>query len=462
MATLLPRMTPRMRNIAMEFLAFQEGDKIGVQMEEQVSKILNRLKDEPKIKDIDLPDTPEGKALTKLIFDRFGIKVDFICDEHLAAIIPFYSNRNHIFLHEMLRGDITKRDQQKILNQSQTQKGVVNREKVYVSGIFSEYEHELYMNFRQLAAINLTAPEIVAVLLHELGHAFNACEYSDRMETNNQVLADVFREMTQSNDKRDMVYIYRELKKVNKDVTEAEVDTIVNGNRVIAGYTWFKVIIGSVQGQLSNQTYSKTSFEAGSDMFANRFGYGRQIVSALDKLNKSSFWTSGSHTQIWLSYFLQTMSFVLTALMIHNRLAMGGFFLAFGLTGFGVITLTHALWMIFILVMAIRASGEDVRDFSYDEIKVRYGRIRNDLIEFLKRAKLSTDRTREVVDSIKDIDAVIHTSAEAKNLYTVLANVIFPGARAGANSVAEQQLLEKLTSSDLFLHSAELRLAAAE
>lgn len=107
-------------------------------------------------------------------------------------ILPYYSNRNHIFLSDFWRGEINIVEQSKLLNKQEGQSGSVNLHRAKLSGIFSEYTNPLYMNFGELMRhSNLDAAEITAVMLHEIGHGFNACYYADRTDRVNQVMRSI-------------------------------------------------------------------------------------------------------------------------------------------------------------------------------------------------------------------------------------------------------------------------------
>ncbi len=91
-------------------------------------------------------------------------------------------------------------------------------EKAKLGGFFSDYEHSVYMNFTELVTTFKMEPgEITAILLHELGHGFYACEYSDRHASSNQILSNLSKELAKDKVKRNPDYIYKELVKLNPE-----------------------------------------------------------------------------------------------------------------------------------------------------------------------------------------------------------------------------------------------------
>lgn len=432
----------RKKHISLEMIDIQ-NDNFGQDLELVITELCNKITSGQYRSNDDIEDSHEVRDLGNMIFERLGLKTTFICNSALAAILPLYLNKNHIFLHEFLRGNFTIPSQQKIVRDANGRKGTVNTHSAKLGGIFSEYSNELYMNFKELVkTVKATPAEIVAIMLHELGHGFYACEYSNRLETNNQILQAVAQEINTKKSKADRSYIFKELSIVNPKTTQAEVDELVDGNEIVAGVRWFRTIIGSVKEQMNNSVYSQTSFEALADNFASRFKYGRPLMTGLDKIHRTfgSDETSGGLRTFLL--LCETISFVLlaaaTVIMIGINLP---YMLFFGIIAF----------------LTLRVKGEDYKDYTYDELDIRYKRTRHQLIEQLKNVKLSSESSKHAIESIEILDKLISKTVTFKGPLDVLANLIFSDARAAKASVQEQQVLEELANNDFFLMSAKLR-----
>lgn len=386
---------------------------------------------------------PVIQRIEAMIWERFKIKVEIITTEHAAAILPFYSNRNHIFIPEFFRGDLNIREQTKLLKNFDDRRGEVNLEKATVSGIFSEYEHPLYLNFFELIKNQeFTASDLAAVTLHELGHAFYACYYSDRTDRTNQVMASIARNLL-GKETGDVDYIYKELVKISPSATKASVDKMVNGPRIVAGATWFKEVVTVVKSQTLDDTYNATSFEQRADNFATRFGYGKQLVLALDKLS-----TFSPEKNKGVRVVLQMVALSTTVILAS---------LIFGLLATGSVG-TALLFVLYKLVF-ISAFREDAADYTYDKLKLRYLRIRADAIDQLKNTQLKKDKVRDILDAVYAMDLSIKETAVMKTLPSYIANFVFSGARQADSSITDQQLMESLASNDLFIQAAELRQA---
>lgn len=387
-----------------------------------------------------LANQPVIKEIEKAIFTRFGMKVEVVTHQAPAAILPFYSNKNHVFIPDFFRGEFTIRDQQKLLSKLDGQKGTVNLQKAKLSGFFSEYVHPLYLNFHQLLKDELTIEEIVAVTLHEIGHGFYACYYADRMDQTNQVLADIARHLL-SKESGDVDYVYRELSKVTDKVKAEEVDKMLNGPKVVAGAAWFKAIVQVVSSQMDDSTYDQTAFEERADNFASRFGVGRELVLGLDKLYKGAPDKN------------RAIRFIVQLMAAMTTVAFAGLVIGLVVGGAAISALFCAVYGA-IFLMTFR---EDLQDWTYDRVKDRYLRIRRDAIDQLKNNELSPAMQKHYLEMIYSIDAAIKETVVVKTLPANIANFIFSGARKASNAISDQQLMEALGSNNLFIQSARLQ-----
>lgn len=433
------RLTANDGLFAIESIATQT-DRFGQKLESLIGLIHKELQDDPHAEISDRHVAIRG--LEEAIFGRLGLRVGIITNEHAAAILPFYSNRNHVFLPEFIRGHLNIRDQTKLLRTMEERKGSVNLEKAELSGIFSEYVHPLYMNFFFLVKVmELTPEQITAVLLHELGHGFYSCYYSDRSDRTNQVFASISRHLMKE-EVGDIEYVYRELTKITPSITKGEVDKMLNGPKVVAGATWFKVVMGVVKSQTIDDTYNKTSFEQRADNFATRFGYGKHLLLALDVLSKHSIEKAGKgwHT---FAHMTSVLFMMVGALLVFSLISTGsvGLALFFGALKF----------------VTVLAEGENIRDYTYDRLKFRYQRVRQDAIDQLKNTKLKSSVVKDYLEQIYTMDEIIKSTSVFKSIDNRIANFIFSGAREAEASITDQQLMETLASNDLFVQAAAIR-----
>lgn len=421
-----------------------QTDGFGQKLEGIIAIACDYIQDKPESRMDFGTRNPMILAIQDAIFKRLGIRTDIITDHGLAAIMPFYSNRSHIFLPDWIHGHLSIRDQNRVLENLKTPRGTVNLEKAKVGGLFSEYTHPVYLNLWVLVNhLEMTPAEITAVLLHELGHGFKACYYADRTDRTNQTLATIARHI-QDSEKGDLDYIYVELQKIKASTTKEEVDRLVNGNRVVAGAQWFKTITDVVREQTLDKTYNQTSFEAEADSFASRFGYGRPVVTALDKLS------AGSAEKSTGVYILTQVS---DALGLMSGIAMV-------VVAAGAGAILPALLFSLTTFLIVYSSREDVRDMTYDHLKDRYQRLRNDAVNQLKDAKASKEQAKATLQAIEDLDIIIKQTRIVRTLPFWVASFFYSGSRAASKSISDQKLMEGLAANDLFIESAKLKTLA--
>lgn len=383
------------------------------------------------------------KAIETSVAKRFGITCNIIHNSDLAAVLPFFPNKNHIFINEFFRGNFTIPDQEKIIKKSAEKKGFVDTVNAKVSGLFSEYNSPVWINFQELfVTFNLSPSEVTAVILHELGHIFHACEYSDRFESANQVLLSIAKDLKDDKKEKNSAYIFKELKNINSDIKEEDVDKMINGGKIIAGYYWFKAVIGIVDTQMRNNKYDESSFEQLADNFAARFNYGRQLVSGLDKLHSAFDSYEKSRLTIITAEFFSLMTFTFS---IIGTLALIPTILPLGILA-GLFSFAF-----------FRLHGEDKISYTYDDLQTRYKRIRQQLIERLKDENLNKKYIQTILDELESVDEVIAETFKYKLILRRIANAVFGRARDAKSSIEEQQLLEELANNDLFVLSAQAK-----
>jgi hypothetical protein len=378
----------------------------------------------------------EVKQIEKLIYDRIGMKIKIKVFADLpAAVIPFFSNPSNIFLHKSLQ-QVGVGSQQKKMKELIGQRGTVDNRKARLGGFFSDVEVMVFMDFVGLFQnVRTTVREATAFLFHELGHGFYAFEYADRLSTTNQVMAAAALAMT-DNDPKNRELLYVELQKIDKKVTKDDVAKLISEHRIIAGKKLFAMVQGHVDSQLKNGAYDKIAFEQMADNFANRFGYGREIVSGLQKF-RAVYGTPDTAFAV-IQYSLVAYMALGAGIIAAGSFIIGGFYIVF--FG-GILSLL---------------TGETARVNTYDDTKIRYKRVRNDMIDALKDREIDSDVKKVLLMQISDIDAVIDKTPIPRTILDQIANFVFTSEREAKGSMQHQQQLENLSSNELFVKSSQL------
>lgn len=434
--------------LSTEFISHQEGS-LGTKFDIIFQNIIDEFNKLGKdIKGSDLyKNIPGIKLLEDTVFNRFGIKVKFVhSSKTYMAVLPMLVNKFHIFLNDVLHGFKGIKEQEAVLKGWEDKKGYVDLENAVVSGIFSTYDHLLFMNLPLLIGdIKLTAKELSSILIHEIGHLFNNYEFANRIERTNEVLLNLSHELKDNNDIKKIEVIYKQY--LDLTGSKEDLDLFTSGKtRVVIGTILFKKHFQYVTSQWQHGKNDQTGSEVSADVFAARLGYGNELIKALDKINKTNGVTElleSADNMILISMVIVPCAYIALLLLL------------------GSITPAVMVTVFFggIFLSLANRLGADSIDMTYDTIKVRYIKIREQYIDILKNSELSTADAQHILEQIYSMDAIIKGAKEYNLFITKVGNILFSKHRAAVNDIALQRLIEELAHNELFLKSAELNVA---
>lgn len=439
---------PTLSRLGLEMIDFQK-DGFGKVLENFFKQIEADIKNNEYRNPKELHDSDYPQQLEKLVLSRFGLKIHVNMNtDCLGAIMPYYANNQHVLAANWVRDFIDDdADFNKIRKDIANKTGFIDLKKAKLGGIFSVYVHECWLDvYSMVTFYKMTPGQMAAILLHEIGHAFTYYEYADRLTRTNQVMLNLTEHLF-SNKEKDLNYVYAEVKKI-KDITKEEAEVIASGNRVIAGVKLSRVYIESVGEALTNSKYNDTASEQLADMFASRFGMGRELIEGLEALYKAHG-GAAEHKEGVGRFFMYLMSFLaemmLPAVILIYCLPVS-------------VPLGIALGA-FILILLIYNSGDAVRDMTYDDLKQRYVRIRQEYISLVKDKNLGIPALKNHIDKLDYVDKIIADLKPYKGFLRAVSNIAFGVSRDAKADIELQQLIENLAHNDLFLMSAKFRIA---
>lgn len=438
-----------MRSISLELIQYQNEDKFPVQL----NTILEHIYDEIDRKEYkDNSDLMKRcKSLEKietLIRDRFNMTVLFDRQLHsyvAAAIMPFMSdylvessslkNFSSSLLADLFSGvnifkHINKlsKEKEEHFKKIHNRKGYVDRKNARVGGYLSEVKNYLIINFYTLKGLGVTPSELTSIILHELGHAFVGLESHYRLSTTNNTIMDILDNINQNKTDKAKYIFKRHFDE--KDLQKAS----LGSNEEITDF--YGKLAGSYIERLDshflNGKYDQTNYENLADSFAVRFGYGKDIVSGLNKLHQHS----GELVPNTKAMFATLLSIELLSYSLMFVLA--------GLPGvvFGV--------FMTLVVHQVEVESHMTYDFPID----RYTRIKNGVINNLKNRNLPSYVVKDLIDQYMFIDDVIQKSLYFKGIIPMLSDYIIPNNRSKAKTIEVQRIIENSLNNDLFLKSA--------
>ena len=442
----------------MEMISFQMNDDFGPQLEEIISAIYSKI-EKNNYESFEVQKLPQVQELQKAIQDRLGMKTFIITDSpNIAAIIPFHLGESAILKgNDFIRANWFTNEQKDLRLATEGKKAWVDEDKVRMGGVYSDYTNSLFMNFNMLHSYGLTAREVTAVLLHELGHGFYACAYSNRMDRANQIISEALRNKETDKTKYTET-TFSKLKEKGVNVKKEIVEGLTSENPIIFCQSSLTLVSECIMTQMASGKSDETSFEQLADNFAARFGYGRDLVTGLEK-----FYPGGVRNYRTFMTIITTMQTISIIFVFLNSIRIIRVVMQTGDYLRNIIPFAQAIYYILFCVLfayvSIRTAGEDGRDFTYDDLHKRYNRIRLQVIEMIKTKQLNKVQADEAVKTVEFIAELIDGVKPYRGPLDFLFNAFNPKDRRAKNSIARQQAIEDLMGNNLFVASLKAQMA---
>lgn len=426
-------------NLSIETIDFQ-SNSFGKELEMVFQNILDE-----KLNNKKLAKCEQKTTLESIIKKYTNLNIDIVLDsDQVACVYLPVVHRNHLFFHNHFRDFYEMKDTLEMFKKvkESQDKHTVNIKTSKVTGIFSEMKTEIHISVNVLKQIGMNGAEITAITLHEIGHLFTLFEYMNRQHSTNQVLAGVVRSVTNKDSIQTREMIFEQAGVLiggNKD----SLKELVNQEDLsIVSTIIFTKNIEFIKSELGTEAYDFTTCEQLADQYAARQGYGRELITALDCFSKAWNVTEASRIGSFYACFVDVVTFV-------------------GYISIGIFTLMinplFASICAFLIFLRLWTAGSSNQDFTYDILKTRYLRIKEQLIQRLKDKNISSEENVLLIKDIKIIDSVISRTYEIHLPIDRLVDYMFSKDHSVKASIELQRKLESLAMNDFFLKSAELK-----
>ena len=375
---------------------------------------------------------------------RMSVTVNMKFDDTgLASVRIENINKNNPLMDDFRRM-ILEQDQDRFVGmlKNKISEGSVNVAEATIDGVYKLVPVKVNWSFKHITYAALTPEEAVAVLLHELGHVFNYFATMSMLVRQNLVVAAALKANSDKPDEkiyRHRIEVVASAAGLSKEMA-SELGAVRKAEVVQAVLLADNLEeIRSVKGL---ENYDQVYNEAMADHFAMRYGAGPYLASALDKSNRTSVFYSGG-----FFLFIQTMELVrFSVMMILGTAALFTGAAAAGLFIASIATLT--LWL----------AGDKHRAFEYDDLSIRYKRMRNQMVELLKHKALSNEEKQEALDALAQLDDIVAKAIEYKSPLTAISNFVFSGNRNAKRMIDLEHQIEEFISNQLFVNAAKLSL----
>ena len=394
-------------------------------------------------------ESKELIELEKLILDSSGIfaKIHFDTATPPAINIPML-DPNSILQSDFVNSiaannfdEIIKKLEKPVMD------GFIDLKKAKIGGYYSTIKFDIFASFRFLKALNFSDRELAAIVAHEMGHAFVLFEMLDRGCRTNQILAATAK-ATQDNPNGDLLKQRIKMIGQSSGFTEEQITALQNaqtaGTRQVLVLSYCNN--EPIRNDLGSTNYHNTTYEALADNFATRHHLGRELVSSQEKI--------GIH--FGLPEYYKSIRIASAVFDIYTTLATISLGIFVMVIPAGSILLGTLL--VGLAGMAVIGCGENYRDMTYDDMNVRYKRIREQTVVYLKNKYLPAEEVKRALADLEFFDTALSKVGPSKRLLTKVANAILPGARKEVKAIELQRDLESLAANDLFAKAATLSL----
>ena len=364
-------------------------------------------------------------------------------DTGLASVRIENINKNNPLMDDFRRM-LLEQDQDRFIGmlKNKISEGSVNVAEATIDGVYKLVPVKVNWSFKHITYAALSAEEAVAVLLHELGHVFNYFATMSMLVRQNLVVAAALKANSDKPDEK----IYRHRIEVIASAAGLSKETASELGAVRKAEVVQAVLLADNLEEIRSvkglENYDQVYNEAMADHFAMRYGAGPYLASALDKSNRTSVFYSGG-----FFLFIQTTVLVrFSVMMISGAAALFTGAAAAGLLVASIATLT--LWL----------AGDKYRQFEYDDLSIRYKRMRNQMVELLKHKALSNEEKQEALDALAQLDDIVDKAIEYKSPLIAISNFVFSSNRNVKRMIDLEHQIEEFISNQLFVNAAKLTL----
>lgn len=320
---------------------------------------------------------------------------------------------------------------------------VIDNKRGVIKGLPSSYNviilGDLYF---LIETLNLSARELTAILLHEVGHAYTHIEYSYRTVNQTMVLVDTIRDTIIKNNgsiKKALVLGYEKAfdeKLVTKSNTEIEA-MIAISNKYLNSTRY-----------ISRQYHSYTDSEQLADQFASKFGLQLDLVSGLNKL-------TAYHNNPLVKLGDITLSLLPAAIIFG--IASLSFLFGAGILVIGIITV-YLFETIIEIFDSLTTAGGTRRASTYDDSKRRVIRIKNELVRSIRLSNVDKATMGVLISNVEEINLLLNKIPDDKvSVIDSFFRKLFSVSDDAINSKLLEQMIEDVAENELHVISQKFK-----
>lgn len=325
------------------------------------------------------------------------------------------------------------KDSDKLFRKQDVINGYVDMERIRVGGDYSKIPVVINLGLEHInpdSRLALSTREIAAILAHEIGHAFYYFWALGTVIADNYILADAARRLAGVKDKSARLKILNHVcEETDTKITDSEALMKANKEEQ-CNVLLLKAVVEDRRSTMGEDIYSLRAFEKMADNFASRMGYGREIVTGLDKMFR--VFGVDAYKSKAVFHITQIVSTCI------------------------VTAVTILAWPMAPVIIAIVLFGNALED-EYDKPKRRFEAMANDLRALLKDRTISANAVKKALADIREIESVTADMNDRDSYLLRLQRFLRPSIRRQSDNMDLQLLLEDMSNNKLFESAAALR-----
>lgn len=438
-------------SVATEAIDFQDGSFF--------QELLSHLSAFPRSERTDQKHegwTKLESAIEKSILKRTGLQINVALSQDFSAwIITPILDWSHIFQIPVVSAAGNTEELYKFFTKAEKEMSVcVDLKKSFVSGTLAKeakghMEIGRHLLYRATFGAELTDEEVVALMLHEIGHFFTSFEMLDRTVATNQVLAELARNLVNEKEpsKRETV-IKTAAKQLNVDRNVTE--TLLASDDKTVTTVLFTTGMKNIRTQSGHSFYDMNTWEMMADQFAARHGANKHLFTALHKMIA------------W--YPDMTMASRASFVYVQVATIVGGLVLA---TAGGIMIAASGIgWGLLAILLGLNITlqrHESINEPIYDNDFSRLKRMRNQHVQQIKlalgrnKSKFNSVFVKQLTEEVELMDKVLEQGRDQPSLMSKLAAFFSASESNRQANTAFQKELEGLAHNDLYAKALQLK-----
>lgn len=381
----------------------------------------------------------EDRRLHKIVFDHTGVFTQWHIDvgnmSPNAAVMPSWIDTNNPLINRWHRWEIGSKDGEAALAfAGQGAEGTVDLVKGRVGGIYSKVVNPAWVTEGALYSTDLTPGEVAAMIAHEVGHIVMMFACIGQIDTTCMILANAVRANVGAMPKAERVVFYSKL----QEATGVNVSRIPEALNSTSTPTICAVLTSEVtdsfRSEFGSPMYDLRSWEAMSDQFASRMGFGVELATALDKLYRQYDPIAYRSTPVYL--LMELVKFITSIFITVGML------------------ISSPILTIVVLSVILSVNPHER---TYDRPQERIKRLYQDCIDGMKDKRMTKAKAQSLTADAKVFEKLLKEMKARETFYEKLWTFFSAYTRDQKQAMRELQTLEELINNDMFLAAAELR-----